>query len=201
MVRLACCSATPLRFAAVLLAVPSRCRRGYQSCVNGELYPVPQRQAVSDDFESPSIEHVDPFQIHVTDNCVGPHSRSCFSAYLCLGLQTEGLRLDPRYPAGGDRRERDRRQASALGPHQGSLRVGQPWPTLLVVELLVEATRGFLRESKVLIAWHHLLLVLLRIWVSSRSSCIASSNSALALDGTKCASSAVAWLGDPWRDY
>ena len=89
------------------------------------------------------------------DNCVGPHSRPCFSAHLCLGLQTEGLSLDPRHPAGGDRRERDRRQGSALGPHQGSLRVGQPWPTLLVVELLMEATRGFLRESKVLIAWHH----------------------------------------------
>ena len=75
----------PSRSAAVLLAVPSLCNGGTDvvfvtSCG-------PQRQAVSDDFESPPIEHVDPCQVQVTDKKKCWSSLSpWFSAHLCRRL-------------------------------------------------------------------------------------------------------------------
>ena len=40
------------------------------------------------------VENVDPFEIHVADERVGPHTRTCFSAHLCRGL----LQWEPSLP-------------------------------------------------------------------------------------------------------
>ena len=61
---------------------PSRCKGG----VNGVLCAMPQRQAIGNDCESLSVEHIDPFQIHVTEKSVCPHCRPCFSVHLCCCL-------------------------------------------------------------------------------------------------------------------
>ena len=72
-------------------------QRGHQSGVNSELCSVPQRQTVRDNFEFPSIEPLDLFQIHVTDKGVRPHSRPCFSAHLCAAC-SNGNPLPPKTP-------------------------------------------------------------------------------------------------------
>ena len=46
----------------------------------------PQRQAISDDFRSPPVEHVEICQIYISDKGVGPYSLPSFSAHLCCRL-------------------------------------------------------------------------------------------------------------------
>ena len=83
-------------------------QRRHQRGVYGELCPVPQRQAVRDDFESPPIEHVDPCRVQVTDRSVGPHSL----LLLCTPVPRRapmGTLARPRPPPAQDPRHTARR--------------------------------------------------------------------------------------------
>ena len=78
---------------------------------------MPQRQAIRDDFESPPVQNVDPFQIHVVNKRVGPHSRPCFSAHLCRGLAPVKTLSPPRPPPHCTLH--DNGQRSPIGGHIG----------------------------------------------------------------------------------
>ena len=95
--RLACFSAAPLRTAAVRLAVPSR-RKGDTKVVSMASCAPCHSVNPRDDFKSPPVEDVDPFQIHVSDERVGPHSRSCFS-HTCAAACSSGIPLLSKTPA------------------------------------------------------------------------------------------------------
>ena len=51
----------------------------------------------------------------------------------------EGLRIELRHLAGGERHERDRREWARLGPQQRFLLRGEGWHQRIVQEMLLEA--------------------------------------------------------------